>query len=86
MGALWAGMPAFLKVRFQSSELINTIMLNYIAIFLVSYLVHGPTARAGIAVGPDGAAVRQRHPARDPAATRLHFGLILAVVAAWWRT
>lgn len=30
-GALWGAIPGFLKARFGSSEVINTIMLNYIA-------------------------------------------------------
>ena len=38
MGALWAGIPGMLKARFGSHEVINTIMMNFIAILLVSYL------------------------------------------------
>ena len=36
-GAVWAGIPGFLKARFGSHEVINTIMMNFIAIALVSY-------------------------------------------------
>src|SRR5690242_15842281 len=36
-GALWAGIPGFLKARFGSHEVINTIMMNFIAVALVSY-------------------------------------------------
>lgn len=36
-GAIWAGIPGVLKARFGSHEVINTIMLNFIAIALVSY-------------------------------------------------
>jgi simple sugar transport system permease protein len=39
-GALWAFVPGFLKVRFGSHEVINTIMLNFIALAAVSYLVN----------------------------------------------
>ncbi len=36
-GAAWGAIPGFLKARFGSHEVINTIMLNFIAIALVSY-------------------------------------------------
>ena len=36
-GAFWAGIPGVLKARFGSHEVINTIMLNFIAVALVSY-------------------------------------------------
>jgi len=39
-GALWAGIAGYLKARFGSHEVINTIMLNFIALALVSYLVN----------------------------------------------
>ncbi|HEY0457532.1 MAG TPA: ABC transporter permease [Pyrinomonadaceae bacterium] len=38
VGGLWGAIPGFLRARFGSSEVINTIMLNFIAIALVSYL------------------------------------------------
>ncbi|MER3429943.1 MAG: ABC transporter permease [Blastocatellia bacterium] len=37
-GAFWGFIPGYLKARFGSHEVINTIMLNFIAIALVSYL------------------------------------------------
>ena len=36
-GALWGAIPGLLKARFGSHEVINTIMLNFVAIALVSY-------------------------------------------------
>lgn len=36
-GALWGAIPGFLKAKFGSHEVINTIMLNFIAVALVSY-------------------------------------------------
>jgi simple sugar transport system permease protein len=36
-GAFWAAIPGVLKARFGSHEVINTIMLNFIAVALVSY-------------------------------------------------
>lgn len=37
-GGLWGAIPGVLKARFGSHEVINTIMLNFVAIGLVSYL------------------------------------------------
>ncbi|MBX3281811.1 MAG: ABC transporter permease [Acidobacteria bacterium] len=36
-GAVWGGIPGVLKAKFGSHEVINTIMLNFIGIALVSY-------------------------------------------------
>ncbi len=37
-GGLWGAIPGFLKARFGSHEVINTIMLNFIAVGILSYL------------------------------------------------
>src|SRR5712664_1657204 len=36
-GAVWGGIPGLLKARFGSHEVINTIMLNFIAVALAGY-------------------------------------------------
>jgi general nucleoside transport system permease protein len=36
-GAIWGAIPGVLKARFGSHEVINTIMMNFIAVALVSY-------------------------------------------------
>jgi hypothetical protein len=36
-GAVWGAIPGVLKARFGSHEVINTIMLNFVAVALVSY-------------------------------------------------
>ncbi|MCR5664830.1 MAG: ABC transporter permease [Oscillospiraceae bacterium] len=36
-GALWAGIPAFFKARFNTNETLFTLMMNYIATQLVAY-------------------------------------------------
>lgn len=41
-GAAWAWIPAFLRTRFNTSEIFVTLMLVYIAQLTLSYLVHGP--------------------------------------------
>jgi ABC-type uncharacterized transport system permease subunit len=86
-GAAWASVAAILRTRFGVLEVISTIMLNFVALNLVSYLVRGPlqeptriypqTATIG-----ESARLWQVIPQ-----TRLHFGIVIALaaaIAAWW--
>ncbi len=41
-GAMWGAIPGWLKAKTGAHEVINTIMMNYIALNLVSYLLNGP--------------------------------------------
>ena len=41
-GALWASIPALLKVRFQVNEVISTLMMNYLAAEFLTFLIVGP--------------------------------------------
>lgn len=41
-GAVWSLIAGLLKAYVQANEVITTSMLNYIAIYLLAYLVHGP--------------------------------------------
>ena len=41
-GALWGGIAGLLKARFQANEVITTLMLNYVANYLLAYLIRGP--------------------------------------------
>lgn len=41
-GMFWAGIPALLLTRFNTNEILTTIMLNYIAVNLLLWGVHGP--------------------------------------------
>ncbi|GGB97162.1 ABC transporter permease [Pseudoduganella buxea] len=41
-GMAWAAIPALLRTRFNTSEILVSLMLVYIAYLLLSYLVHGP--------------------------------------------
>jgi len=83
-GALWGAIPGWLKARTGSHEVINTIMLNYIATLTSSFLLNGPMK------DPSPTNVLARTPliaesARIPplfAGYRLHWGLVLAVMAA----
>ncbi len=41
-GAFWVGIAAVLKFRFNSNEILTTIMLNYIALNVLQWSVYGP--------------------------------------------
>ncbi len=41
-GALWAAIPAVLRVCFRMNEIISSLMLNSVGIFFLQYLVYGP--------------------------------------------
>jgi simple sugar transport system permease protein len=91
-GGLWGLLAGWLKVKFGASEVITTIMLNYIAQYWVSFLVSGPMKE------PPGA-FPQSMPIAETAVlprlipgTRLHLGIILALFCVYifyfflWKT
>lgn len=81
-GALWAGIAAELRRRFHVLEIISTIMLNFIAIHLVSYLVRGPLQEpTRIYPQTESLPALAQLPQLVPG-TRLHAGFALAVVMA----
>lgn len=41
-GALWGAIPALLKTHFNAQETLTTLMLNYVATFVLLYLINGP--------------------------------------------
>ena len=41
-GALWGALPAWLRTHFNAQETLTTLMLTYVATFILSYMVHGP--------------------------------------------
>ena len=60
-GAAWAAIPAFLKTHANTSEILVSLMLNYVAALILAYLVNGPLQ------DPDGMNYPQSAPL-DPAA------------------
>lgn len=41
-GLFWGAIPAFFKVKFSANEILVSLMLTYVAILLLSVMVHGP--------------------------------------------
>lgn len=80
-GGLWAGIAGYLKARFGVSEVINTIMLNYIATYLVLYLLDGPL-REPPGFYPQSSLLSQNAWLTYLVqGTRIHTGVILAAIA-----
>jgi simple sugar transport system permease protein len=81
-GAAWAAIAAELRRRFHVIEIISTIMLNFVAIHLVSYLVRGPLQEpTRIYPQTESITAAARLPVILPQ-TRLHLGFMIAIVAA----
>jgi simple sugar transport system permease protein len=86
-GAGWATIAAVLRVRFGVLEVISTIMLNFVALYAVSYLVRGPLQEPTRIYPQSQTIADALHLARIPGAGRLHAGLpiaILLTIAAGW--
>jgi len=86
-GAAWAGIAAVLRERFGVLEVISTIMLNFVALYAVSFLVRGPLQEPTHAYPQSASIADAVHLARIPGAGRLHAGIIVAIVivlAAGW--
>ncbi len=86
-GAAWAYIPAILKAKFGAHEVINTIMMNYIAFRLSDWLLTGPMRRPGsVPISPTIASSAELPRFfEDP--IRFHGGFFLALAAAvfvWW--
>ncbi len=81
-GMLWAGIPAWLRTRFNANEILTSLMLTYVATLFLSYLVHGPWR------DPDGFNFPESRLFHEAAilpiiydGTRLHLGALLALLA-----
>ncbi len=86
-GSAWAGVAAWLKQQFGVLEVISTLMLNFVAAYMVSWAVRGPLQEP-THVYPQ--TVELADAVRLPAlfaGHRLHLGFLLGLalaVALWW--
>jgi ABC-type uncharacterized transport system permease subunit len=86
-GVAWAAIPAWLKARFNASEILTSLMLVYVATLLLQWLVQGPWR------DPEGFNFPQSKMITDAAllpillpGTRLHAGFLIAlasIAVAW---
>lgn len=79
-GAAWSGIAAIMRLRRQTSEVLSTILLNFVAIYLLGYLVSGPMQEKGSQYPQtDGLPDSSVFPL---IAGRLHAGIFVALLAA----
>lgn len=97
LGALYGGLPGFLKAKLEVSELLSTVMLNYIAVQIYTLCLRGPLIDPQELKTGSGTPQSIRFPEtawlhRLAAGTRLHTGIIIALVLCvliyflLWRT
>jgi len=88
-GGIWAFIVGILKARTGAHEVIVTIMLNYIALYLVDYLLNSPVLRdpsSNAPVSPSEKSTAVFFHILGPNYS-LNFGFILAIAATifcWW--
>ncbi|WP_124057462.1 ABC transporter permease [Vaginisenegalia massiliensis] len=83
-GALWAAIAGYLKAQFETSEVIVTIMLNYVAIFVADYLVRNVMTDhmdASPVIG-ENANLRVEWLSQMTNGSTAHGGLFLALIMA----
>jgi simple sugar transport system permease protein len=92
-GFLWGAIPGYLKAKTGAHEVINTIMMNYIALFLSNYLLSGPmkdpnplnavSQTSKIALSARIPRIFPPfHLGEQPIELRVHWGAVLAIVVA----
>ncbi|HEY5222592.1 MAG TPA: ABC transporter permease [Microbacteriaceae bacterium] len=88
-GALWAAIAGFLKARTGAHEVIVTIMLNYIALYLLNYLLTTPVLQAPGSNDPKTPAIlpSAQYPSLFGRSYGVDIGFIIVIivtVAVWW--
>ncbi|WP_127850005.1 ABC transporter permease [Lacticaseibacillus hulanensis] len=89
-GALWSGIAGYLRAYFGASEVITTIMQNYIALYATNAIIKGVLAKNNADYSPTiPKAARLRTPFLENLTqnSTLHWGILIALAAAvflWW--
>lgn len=86
VGAAWSFVPGFLRARWQVDEVVTTLMLNFVAIQLTSYLVNGPFLAVGTAnsISPLIAPEARLGSLAPPSQLSIGFPLAIAGAVAFW--
>lgn len=85
-GALWGFIPGLLKATTGGHEVINTIMMNWIAFRLTDWLLTGPMTREGSGGMPISPLIQEsaQIPQFFQSPIRFHLGFFIALVFAWF--
>ncbi|MEX1177071.1 MAG: ABC transporter permease [Nitriliruptor sp.] len=84
-GAIWVVIPALARAYLRTSEIITSLLLNYVALALMQYLIFGadtPWRDPNSPTFPRGAPIPDAAVFPRWGTTRVHLGLLVAIVAA----
>lgn len=81
-GAVWGGLCGWLRAHYHVSEVISTIMLNYTAMQIVSWAVHGPLMEPSRSFPASAMLPAAARLVRYLPPSRLNAGMLLALVLA----
>jgi general nucleoside transport system permease protein len=81
-GAAWGGIAGWLRARRDTNEVISTIMLNFVAVQMLSWVVHGPLMEPSRAYPASTPIAQNARLYMFLAPSRLNAGMILALVLA----
>lgn len=95
-GAIWGGIPGYLKAYYNVNEILSTIMMNQIAVQIMNFLLRDamidPVQLESASRIPQTARLAKAFDLPRLVPTRLHLGALIAVVLAvlvyifLWRT
>ncbi len=80
-GALWTIIPAFLKARYETNEIITTLMMSFIGIGVANVLVKGPFQDPTVNI-PQTRVIPVNRMLPAIPGTRIHVGVLVALAAA----
>jgi general nucleoside transport system permease protein len=82
-GAIWGAIPGYLKAKFGAHEVVNTIMMNWIAFRLSDWLLTGPMMASGFRPVTPSIQKAAELPRFFPEPLRFNWGFVLALVMAY---
>jgi simple sugar transport system permease protein len=84
-GALWGFIPGLLKARFRVHEVIVTIMMNYIALYVSNYIIQNVLTNNKERTPniPDSASLASPWLQSITDYSRLHWGILLSIVCCF---
>jgi general nucleoside transport system permease protein len=84
-GMAWMAVPALARAWLGTSEIITSLLLNYVALYLMRYLIFGSRSfwrDPGAATFPQGRRIPEAAELLRLGTTRIHLGLVVAILVA----
>lgn len=80
-GALWGGLAGILKAKFNANEVITTLMLNYVATYILAYLIRGPLMDPNGGNNPQSTSIPDNFRLmRFDDSLRINVGIFIAII------